>query len=116
MREVILVMPAVMAITTGLAWWALRKGLPSARMRVLAASISCLLMSMPFLVAGIAIVKYSLAGSVELAGVLVLFVTLVSVGTAGLVAFGKRNAPFAASVQPRVTNSMEGMGALASTL
>ena len=66
MRELILVMPAVMAITTGLAWWALRKGLPSARSRALAASLSCLVMSTPFLVADIAIVRYSLGGPVEI--------------------------------------------------
>jgi hypothetical protein len=115
MRELILVMPAVMSVGTGLAWWSLRKGLPSARSRALAASFSCLLMSTPFLVADIAIVKYSLAGAVEFTGVLVLFVTLLSIGIAGLVAFRTRNAPLAASVQPRVTNPVQGMGALAPT-
>ncbi len=87
MRELMLVMPAILAITTGLAWWSLRKGLRSARSRALAASISCLVMSTPFLVADIAIVRYSLAGPVEIAGVLVLFVTLLSLGVAGLVCF-----------------------------
>ena len=116
MREIMLVMPAVMAVSTGLAWWALRKGLPSARTRTLSASISCLLMSLPFLVAGIAIVKYSLAGPVEFAGVLVLFVTLMSLGIAGLVAFGKRRTPFAAPVHARAANDAQGMGALVSTL
>jgi cytochrome bd-type quinol oxidase subunit 2 len=115
MRELILVMPAVMAVMTGMAWWALRKGLPSARSRALAASISCLVMSTPFLVADVAIVSYSLAGAVEFTGVLVLFVTLLSIGIAGLVAFRKRSAPLAASVQPRVTNGVQGMGTLAPT-
>jgi hypothetical protein len=116
MRELILVMPAVLAVMTGMAWWSLRKGLPSARSHALAASFSCLLMSTPFLVADIAIVRYSLAGTVEATGVLALFVTLVSLGVAGLVAFGKRNASFAAPVHPRVVNNVQGMGALASTL
>lgn len=116
MRELILVMPAVMAVMTGLAWWALREGFPSARSRALAASISCLLMSTPFLVADIAIVRYSLAGAVEVTGVLVLFIALLSLGVTGLVAFGKRTASFEAPVHPRVTSGVEGMGALASTL
>jgi cytochrome bd-type quinol oxidase subunit 2 len=115
MRELILVMPAVMAVMTGMAWWALRKGLPSARSRALAASISCLVMSTPFLVADVAIVSYSLAGAVEFTGVLVLFVTLLSIGIAGLVAFRKRSAPLAASVQARVTNGVQGMGTLVPT-
>ncbi|HMG87390.1 MAG TPA: hypothetical protein VK574_16780 [Terracidiphilus sp.] len=117
MRELILVMPVVMAVMTGLAWWALRKGLPSARSRALAASISSLLMSTPFLVAGIAIVRYSLAGAVEVTGVLVLFVTLLSLGVAGLVAFGKRNVPFAAEAGlPHVTTNAERLGSLAPTM
>ena len=115
MRELILMMPAVMASTTGLAWWALRKGLPSARSRALAASISCLVMSAPFLVADIAVVSYSLAGPIEFAGVLVFFVTLLSLGVAGLVAFGKRSAATAATVAPLATSDAQGLGALAST-
>ena len=115
MRELILVMPAVMAVMTGLAWWALRKGLPSARSRALAASISCLVTSTPFLVADIAIVSYSLTGPVGFTGVLVLFVTLLSLGIAGLVAFSKRNAVTTATVAPRVTSEAQSVGALAST-
>lgn len=115
MRELILVMPAVMAVATGMAWWTLRKGLPSARSSALAASFSCLLMSTPFLVADIAIVHYSLAGPGWVAGELLLCTTLLSLGVAGLVAFGKRSAPFAARVHPLVTSGVEGIGALAPT-
>ena len=116
MREIMLVMPAVLGVSSGLAWWALRKGLTSARSRALSASISCLLMSAPFLVAGIAILKYSLAGPVEFAGVLVLFFTLLSLGTAGLFAFSKRRTQFAAPVHACAANDAQGMGALAPTL
>jgi len=115
MRELILVMPAVMAVMTGMAWWALRKGLPSARARALAASIACLVMSTPFLVADIAIVSDSLTGPLGFTGVLVLFATLLSLGLAGLFAFGKRNAASTATVTPRVTSDAQGLGALAST-
>ena len=114
-RELMLVMPAVVSVSTGLAWWALRKGLPSARSHSLAASFSCLLMSIPFLVADIAIVSYSLTGAVGFTGVLVLFVTLLSLGVAGLVAFNKRNLSLAASVMPQLANDVAGMGALART-
>jgi hypothetical protein len=115
MREIILVMPAIMAVSTGLAWWALRKGLPSARTRALAASVSCLVMSTPFLVADVALVNYSLAGPVEFTGVLVLFVTLVSLGVGGLVAFRKSPVPFGDSLHPRVSNDLQGVGTLAPT-
>ena len=115
MRELVLVMPAIMAVMTGLAWWSLRRGLPSARSRALAASVSCLLMSTPFLVADIAIVSYSLTGPFGFIGVLVLFVTLVSLGVAGLVVFSKRGESFAASVLPHTASEVQGMGALART-
>jgi len=116
MRELMLVMPAVMAVVNGMAWWSLRKALPSARSRALAASVSCLLMSTPFLVAAIAIVNYSLAGAAAVTGVLVLFVTLLSLGVAGLLAFGKRNAPLAAPVSQRAPANMQTIGALQSAL
>ena len=116
MREVILLMPAVMAVVNGLAWWALRKRRPSARRRALAASISCLLMSTPFLVLDIAIAKYSFVAATEFTCVLVVFITLLSIGIAGLVAFGKRSAVTIATVAPRVRNDVQGMGVLASTL
>ena len=115
MREVILVMPGVLAVSAGLAWWAMRKNLSSARPRVLTASVACLLMSAPFLVADFAIVNYSLAGIVEFTGVLIVFVTLLSIGTTGLVVLGKRNALVAAQVQPHVPNDAQDLGALAST-
>jgi hypothetical protein len=72
-------------------------------------------MSAPFLVADVAIVRYSLAGPVEFIGVLVLFVTLVSIGIGGLVAFGKRDAQFAASIQPESKNEAQRIGALVPT-
>jgi hypothetical protein len=114
-REIMLVMPAVLAISSGLAWWALRKGLPAARSRALAASVASLVMSTPFLAAGIAIQLYSLAGPVEVTGVLVLFATLLSLGITGLVAFNKRNLSLAASVMPQLANDVAGMSALART-
>jgi hypothetical protein len=115
MRELMLVMPAVLAISSGLAWWALRKGLQPARSRALAASASCLVMSTPFLAAGIAIRLYSLAGPVEVTGVLVLFVTLLSLGIAGLVAFRKPIASLAEPIQTHQAGHVQSIGVLATT-
>jgi hypothetical protein len=109
MRETILLMPAVVAVVAGMAWWTLRKGGPSARRWAIAASISFLVVSAPFLVANVAIVRYSLTGAIEFAGVLVLFVTLLLLGIAGLAAFDKRYAPI-------VTADGKGFGALAPTV
>jgi hypothetical protein len=92
MREMILLVPPVVALVNGMAWWALRNGAPSARRWAIFASVSCLVLSAPFLVADVAIAQYSLAGGVEFAGVLVLFLILSSFGIAGLAAFAKRDA------------------------
>ncbi len=115
MRELILVMPAILAISAGLAWWSLRKGLPTARSRAVAASVSCLVMSTPFLVADFAIINYSLAGPVEFTGVLIVCATLLSMGIAGLFAFGKRKAPMVEPARSPVANGVEGMSALVPT-
>jgi hypothetical protein len=89
MRELLLLMPPVMAIVSGMAWWALRNGASSARQWAIAASISSLVLSAPFFDADVAIVQYSVAGVIGFTGVLVLSLALLSLGIAGLVAFGK---------------------------
>ncbi len=117
MRELMLLMPAVVAVVSGLAWWALRKRGQSTWQWGIAASISSLVLSIPFLTADVVIVEYSLAGVVGFTGVLVLFMALFSIGVAGVAAFGKRNALFAADPAiSHVTTNENRMGALASTL
>ena len=106
MRELILVMPIVLSVATAMAWWAIRKNLGSARSRALAASVACLVMSTPFLVADISIVSYKLAGAVPFAGVMVLFVTLLSIGVAGIVAFRKPVAAMASQSQPELMHAI----------
>ena len=108
MREMILLMPAVLALATGMAWWTLRKGAPSARRWAIAASISCLVMSAPFFVADVAIEQYSLTGPVGFTGVLVLFVTLLTLGIEGLATFGKREARYVADLSRTVANEPNG--------
>jgi hypothetical protein len=117
MREIILLMPAVVAVVTAMAWWTLRKGSPLARRWAIAASISSLVLSAPFLDASIAIVQYSLAGPLQFAGVLVLFVFLLSLGVAGLVAFRKRKAPFVADLsRPNAMSDTKNLDTLASAV
>ncbi len=117
MREMILLMPAVLAVASAMAWWTLRKGGPSARRWAIAASISSLVMSAPFLVADVAIVQYSLTGAVGFIGVLVFFVILLSLGVEGLATFSKRNAPLVTNPSlSGVTADGKSMGALVPAL
>lgn len=117
MREMILVAPPVVAVVNGMAWWSLRNGAPSARRWALAASLSSVVLSAPFLVADAVIVQYSLTGAVGFTGVLVLFLILFSLGFAGLAAFGKRDAMLLADPDlPRVTTGGKQLVALSGSL
>ena len=117
MRQLILLMPAVLAFAGGMAWWTLRIGSASARRWAIAASISSLVLSAPFFVADVAIVQYSVAGVVGFTGVLVLSIAHLSLGIAGLVAFGKDNSPFVAEAgRPHVTTDGKGLSVLAPTM
>src|ERR1700757_2204283 len=108
MRELLLVMPAIVGVASGMAWWAIRKNAPSARPWAIAASISSLVQSAPFFLADVAIVQYSVTGVVGFTGVLVLSLALLSLGIAGIVAFGKHNAPGVAHAGlPLVTADVE---------
>ena len=91
MRELILLMPPVVAIVGGMAWLALRKGAPSARQWAIAASLSLLVLSAPFLDAGVAIMRYHLAGIIQLIGVFAFFAASFLIGIVGIIAFGKPN-------------------------
>jgi cytochrome bd-type quinol oxidase subunit 2 len=91
MRELLLLVPPVVAIVSGIAWFALRKGAQSARQWAIAASILSVIISAPFLAAEVAIMRYHLGGIVDIVGVLVLFAFLFLFGIAGLVTFSKRN-------------------------
>jgi len=115
MRELIMFTPPFVAIVNAMAWIALRKGFQSARLWAIAASISFLVLSVPFLVADVVIVQYQLTGFVEFAGVLVLFLALSSFGIAGVAAFAKRDAMsvFGSSCQP-VASDTKNHGTLAS--
>lgn len=117
MREMLLLFSPVVAILNGTAWWALRKGVHSARWWAILGSISTLVLSTPFLVADVAIAKYSLTGVVTFAGVLALFLTLFSLGVVGLAAFSKHDATLAADYGVRsFKTDREGLVAAASTL
>ena len=96
MRELILVMPPVVAIVNGMAWWALRKSTPSARRWAIAASISILVLSAPFFVADVVIMQYGVVGIIGFTGILLLSGALLLLGSMGLAAFRKRDGLFAA--------------------
>jgi len=116
MRELILLMPAVMAVVNGKAWWAFRSGAPSARQWAMAASASFVMLSTPFFVADVAIMQYSMTGIVGIAGVLVLAVALLSLGIAGFATFRKPSESLVRDPEFRsVSTDSDGPGALAAT-
>lgn len=96
MRELILVMPPVVAIVNGMAWWSLRKSAPSARWWAIAASVSLLVLSAPFFDADVAIMQYGVVGIIGFTGILLLSGALLLLGSMGLAAFRKRDGLFAA--------------------
>lgn len=116
MREMILLFPPVVVILNGIAWWTLRKGATSARQWAIAGSISTLVLSAPFFVADVAILRYSLTGVVGFAGVLALFLTLFSLGIIGLAAFSKPDATLVESAPHGFKTDEKGLVALSSAL
>ena len=114
MRELIFLMPPVVAILNGMAWLRLRKGSQSARSWAIAASISFLMLSVPFLVADVVILQYRLVGAFAFGGILVLFLVLNSLGLAGVAAFAKRDAMFVPDLSnPAVLSDPKSFGTFA---
>ncbi|WP_348264243.1 hypothetical protein P8935_06845 [Telmatobacter sp. DSM 110680] len=115
MRELIMLAPPFVTIVNAVAWLTLRKGSRSARPWAIAASISFLVLSAPFLVAGVVILQYHLTGFVGFAGVLILFLILSAVGIAGVAAFAKRDAMSVSCIsRPTVASNTRSVGTLAS--
>ena len=92
MRQLILMLPPALAIVSGAAWWTLRKSRTSARRWAMAASSLFLVYSLPFFVADIAIVEYSLAGAFAIVGVFVSAVFFSAFGVTGLAYFSRYEA------------------------
>jgi hypothetical protein len=114
MRELIFLMPPVVTIVNGMAWLALRKGSASARQWAIAASISFLVLSAPFLVADVVIVQDHLAGPFAFGGVFILFLVLNSFGIVGVAAFGKRDAMSVSDMSRPAVATDASLGRLAS--
>ena len=84
MRELILFIPPVLAIVNGLAWWAVRNGRRSARRLAMTSSTLFLVFSVPFFVADIVILQYSLTGTAGIVGVFVSSMIFSGIGMIGL--------------------------------
>jgi hypothetical protein len=87
MRELILSLPPVLAVVCGMAWWTVKNGRASSRRWAMAASSLFLLYSLPFLVADIAIIEYSMAGSFVIVGVFISALFFSALGVSGLAHF-----------------------------
>ena len=87
MRELILMMPPVIALANGIAWWAVKSGRPSARRWAKASSSLFLLFSVPFFVADVVIMQYQMAGAVGIIGVLLSSLIFSGLGITGLAYF-----------------------------
>jgi uncharacterized membrane protein YozB (DUF420 family) len=101
MREMILLMPPLVAVVNGMAWWAAKNGRSSARHWAMAASTSFLILSLPFFVADVVMLQNSLFGAAGLIGVFVFAMVLSSVGLTGLAVFSRYGALIPASVSAR---------------
>ena len=89
MRELILFIPPVLAIVNGLAWWAVRNGRRSARRLAMTSSTLFLVFSVPFFVADIVILQYSLTGTAGIVGVFVSSMIFSGIGMIGLAYFSR---------------------------
>lgn len=92
MRQLILMLPPALAITSGTAFWTLRKERASARRWAMAASSLFLVYSLPFFVADVAIVEFSLAGMFAIVGVFVSGIFFSAFGVTGLAYFSRYEA------------------------
>jgi hypothetical protein len=92
MRQLILMLPPALAVTSGAAWWTMKKGSASARRWAMAASSLFLLYSLPFFVADVAILEYSLAGAFAIIGVFISAVFFSALGVTGLAYFSRYEA------------------------
>lgn len=101
MRELILMLPPALAVVSGCAWWTLKKGHVSGRRWALAASSLFLIYSLPFFVADVAIIEFSLAGAFAIAGVFVSAVFFSAFGVTGLAYFSRYEALAPAAVALR---------------
>ncbi len=101
MREMILLLPPFIAVVNAIAWWAVKNSRPSARNWAIAACASFLILSIPFFVADVVILQYSLFGPVGIMGVFVFAMILSALGLTGLAVFSRYGSPIAAPVSVR---------------
>ena len=82
-------MPVILTVTSGMAWWSLKAGKASGRLWAIAASASILLASIVLLVAAIYLQKHGAHGNPN--GLFLLVDIHLFVGLAGVVEFAGRN-------------------------
>lgn len=92
MRETILFMPPVLAVVNGLAWWSVRNSHSSAHRWAMISSALFLVFSLPFFVADIVIVEYSMTGTFAIVGILLSSLVFSGIGISGLAFFSHSRA------------------------
>ena len=96
MRETILFMPLILALVNGIAWWSVRNARSSAHRWAMVSSALFLVFSLPFFVADIVIVEYSMTGAVAIIGIFLSSLVFSGMGIAGLTFFSHSRALIAA--------------------
>ena len=91
MRELILMLPPVLAVVSGIAWFTLINNRSSARKWAMAASGLFLLYSLPFVVADIVVMEYRMAGVFVIFGVFVSSLFFSALGVSGLACFSRND-------------------------
>ena len=101
MGELISMMPPLIALANGVAWWAIKSSRRSARRWAKAASSLFLVYSVPFFVADILIMQYQLASAVGTIGVFLSSLMFSGLGITGLAYFTRCEALTPAPVPVR---------------
>jgi hypothetical protein len=100
---IIRVLPPLVALLNGMAWWTVRKGKASGRGWAIAASLSLILLSIPIFASGFFAWKYTPIKF--LMGLFVIGASMMAFGITGLVAFARSDAmaqPVVAAKPPRI--------------
>lgn len=95
---ILAILPPIVAFLNGMAWWTVKKGKASARGWAIAASLSLVLSSIPIFFPLIGAWTYVPIGF--LMGLLLISVSILSVGITGVVAFARRDATAQTPIEP----------------
>lgn len=106
LHDFLYILPLLLAVVFGIAWWTLRNGRPSARRWAIAASIAMLVSAVPLLPAAYFMATYGYRSMAT--SVFMISAACIGLGIAGLFAFTKQENPTVALEIPPARISGDG--------